>query len=179
MRLKKIYSTRTCRRLLTVKFGFILVLLLCSCTAPYPKPPKDLMKDDLLGIWEAHYSLRAVDQLVLRRDDFSQKYQDKDEAGYNFEQSGNEWTMKHFPDGRVQIWLERGKYFRLGYNLSKKLPIYNPFTEEFEDVATQLILEVRTDSAGNLILHHLFLDADQGFALIGGERQYFRKVDPP
>jgi hypothetical protein len=41
----------------------------------------------------------------------------------------------------------------------------------------ELVLEVRQTSRGELLLHHLWLTGDRGFALIGGQSELYQRVN--
>ena len=166
-----------CHIIIIIIICFVPPFLYGCSLVPYEQPPSGLQIEDLLGTWEVQYSEKAWEKLVLQENEFSQEFQDQYNGGHHFKQSGKKWEIKEFPDGRTQVLLDNGKYFLLGYSLSDKLPIYNPFTGEFLRPSTQLRLEIRTDSSGELILHHLYIDADAGFPLFGREHQFFRRAD--
>ncbi|NIV31735.1 MAG: hypothetical protein GWN58_20295 [Anaerolineae bacterium] len=57
--------------------------------------------------------------------------------------------------------------------------LYDPFAKEILRPIKELILSVRVDLEGELVLHHMWTGSDRGFALIGGEKLYFRRIDTP
>ena len=50
---------------------------------------------------------------------------------------------------------------------------YDPFIDELVQMVDELILDVRVDGSGNLVLHHMWTSSDRGFALIGGNEEIF------
>ncbi len=46
----------------------ILMSTASACKAPYSNPPVTFQDLDLVGTWEAHYSERRVDKLIVRAD---------------------------------------------------------------------------------------------------------------
>jgi len=173
---------------LSVFLVFIVMLMLMACGVSYSNPLEAFHDLDLVGTWEAHYWKDVVDQLIIREDGlFKQIY--RDGTGYVYETPWNEWWVEHFPDGRVRLHLKGARYYREGISIAEEdgmLPgsnwprfFYDPFADESIDMVRKLILNVQTDSSGELILHHMWISSDRGFALIGGEMEVFRRIKTP
>jgi hypothetical protein len=59
------------------------------------------------------------------------------------------------------------------------MPFFDPFAEELVLMVGELILHVRTDSSGELLLHHVWTHHEGGFVISGCSREQFRRVDAP
>lgn len=175
---------------LSVLLVFLVTLMLMACGVSYSNPPEAFHDLDLVGTWEAHYEKGDVDQLIIRADgSFKQTYQDGTVEDYVYETTWNEWWLERFDDGRVLLHLEGARYYLAGISVAEEdgmLPgsnwpsfFYDPFADESIDMVRKLILNVQTDSSGELILHHMWTGSDRGFALIGGEKEVFRRVETP
>jgi hypothetical protein len=46
-------------------------------------------------------------------------------------------------------------------------------------MAGELILNVRMDGSGKLVLYHMRTSADGGFPILGKEQEFFRRVKLP
>jgi hypothetical protein len=173
---------------------------LCA-EAPYSPPPSDFEEQDLVGTWETRYGPR-VDVLTLRGDGrFKQVYHDLTQANYAFETPWNEWWIEQFGHGRVRLHLQGARYYIRGTNIGEldgytypgprggsnssdgagALPwlFYDPFAGEHLEMVGELILNVRMDSNGALLLHHMSYSSDGGFAMSGCEQDHFRRVATP
>jgi hypothetical protein len=149
---------------------------------PYGNPPATLQDSDLVGTWEATYRqlVRAIgaDRLVLRTDGtFQQHYQAYDDPSYVYETPWNPWWLERFADGRVRLHLKGGRYYERGYDVFQ--PLYDPIANDSVPMVGELVLNVRSDRRGQLILLHMLYSADEGYALIGGGSQEFRRVKTP
>lgn len=175
-------------------------LMLAAQDVPYANPPESLQDSDLVGTWETRYG-RSVDRLILRADGtFKQVYQDNTVEGYVYETPWNEWWLERFPDGRVWVHLQGARYYLAGIRIAEleglpepaptdqpelwgkdrfPLSFYDPFGKEFLEMVGELILSVRSDDSGEIILHHMWGSADRGFAIIGGEMEVFRRIETP
>ncbi len=162
--------------LLPVLFVWIfLVQLLIGCQTSHPGPPKDFQLNLLDGVWEARYSAEEVDQLVIRSDG---TYKQVFRRGQRLiESEWHYWELEHLDSGNTRIILHQGRFNASQAPLPLNLEFYDPFEEEFVRMRWRLVLQVRTDSSGNLILHHLFTDPDNGFLVFGSQRRYFQKVE--
>lgn len=162
---------------------------------PFLNPPPTFQESDLAGTWETRYA--GVDRLIIRADGtFKQIYQQED---YVYETPWNKWWVERFPDGRVRLHLQGARNYRVDILLAERdglhhacpkeypdckwasepYPYYDPFAREFVDMVNKLVLNVRSDSSGDLLLLHLWIGGDQGFPIIGGEREVFRRVETP
>lgn len=169
--------------------------------APYSLPPSSLQESDLVGIWEARYR-EGVDTLTIRDDDtFKQVYRDRYEPDYLYETPWNEWWLERFGDGRVRVHLQGARYYPRGIQTAEldglkapcptslpgcigqpsSLPyrFVDPFTRDGVDMVQELVLNVRIDSAGELLLHHMFYHGDEGFVISGCGSYHFRRVEAP
>ncbi len=175
---------------LSVLLVFLVMLTLMACGVSYSNPPEAFHDLDLVGTWEVHYWKGDVDRLIIRADGlFKQTYQDGTVEGYVYETPWNKWWLERFDDGRVLLHLEGARYYLAGIRVAEEdgmLPgsnwprfFYDPFADESIDMVRKLVLNVQTDSSGELILHHMWISSDRGFALIGGEKEVFRRVETP
>jgi len=180
--------------------SLILVALITSCEAPYSNPPTTFQDLDLVGTWKAHYMEWGIDQLVFREDrKFKQIYRDNLMKGYVYETPWNKWWVERLPDGRVRVHLQGARYYLAGIERAerdgwgdpcpKELPdcgwdripylYYDPFGKESVDMVGKLILNVRVDFSGEILLHHMWTSSGRGFAIIGGEAEEFRRIKTP
>lgn len=173
---------------------------LCA-EAPFLPPDPELEEFDLAGTWEAHYRSR-VDRLVLKGDGtFKQVYRDPTAGDYLYETGWNEWRLERFADGRIRLHLEGARYYIRGISIGERdgytypgpkggpdssgeaegLPwlFYDPFSRDHLEMVRELVLTVRVDSAGELLLHHMSYSSDEGFGLTGCQQHHFRRVDEP
>lgn len=170
--------------------------------APYWPPPSSFQESDLVGTWEAKYHL-GVDRLTIWADGtFKEVYEDHYEPDYVYETPWNEWWLERFPDGRIGIHLDGARYYVDGVRIAERdglgpptcptsapgctgkpfpLPhnFVDPFTREYVHMPGELVLNVRVDSSGEVLLHHMFYHADAGFAISGCWRDHFRRVETP
>ena len=172
------------------------------CTqAPYSPPPSDFKEEKLVGSWETRYG-RRTDKLVLRDDGtFKQIYRDPTQGDYAYETPWNEWWLERFADGRIRLHLHGARYYvdgtRVGeldgyaYEVgghetvpedkprSVPWPFYDPFIHQHLEMVGQLVLNVRLDSHGELLLHHMSYSSDGGFAMSGCQQDQFRRIETP
>jgi hypothetical protein len=186
------------RRILLFLLAPILIISLVgiSCTASdYKNPPLSLQESDLLGLWETHYGQHQTDSLILRDDGtYKQTFTNTD---YTFETDWNQWWLDYFPDGRVYIHFDQGRYYLYGIRIAEldglgdPCPIdfpdcywgnhprifYDPYAKEGVEMPNELVLTIRVDTQGEIIFHHMWVSSDQGFAIIGGQSELFRRVE--
>ena len=152
--------------------------------APYSPPPASLGEIDLVGTWEAHYGL-SVDRLILSTDGtFKQVYTSGYTEGYVYETGWNSWGVQRLGDGRVRVRLQGARFYPDGIAVAEEGgwgrgagSFYDPITVRPLDMDGKLVLNVRVDPDGELILYHMWSTGDQGFAMSGCERDIFRQVD--
>lgn len=174
---------------------FVLTMTVMQCRVqsggPFSNPPATFEESDLAGIWGTKYA--GVDRLIIRADGtFKQIYREED---YVYETPWNKWWVEPFPDGRVRLHLQGARNYRVdnelaerdgrGHPCPKEYPdcrwalepfgYYDPFAREFVDMVDKLVLNVRSDSSGELLLLHLWIGGDQGFPIIGGDREVYRR----
>ena len=162
-------------------FGLVLLisLALSSCVSPFLNPPQSVQKGDLVGIWQIDYG-RGKERLILNEDgSFQQIYEEvrDDQSSFTFT-SHQSWWIEHLDKGYVRLHLPGAKYLALGTNWSGTGCCIDLFTGERLIVENELILHVRQDSSGQLLLHHLSANADAGFPIFARGSVYYR-VDTP
>jgi hypothetical protein len=161
--------------------------------APYSDPPPQLHDADLVGGWSTAYD-GATDQLIIRADGtFKQVYEERIAVVvrlHRFETCWNPWWVERSPDGRIRVHLEGARYYPRGSGIAEldgmgygpaPLPwlFHDPFADEYVEMVGKLVLNVRVDSGGELLLHHMFYHSDEGFVVSGCQSEYFRRVDTP
>jgi hypothetical protein len=152
--------------------------------APYSPPPATVGEIDLVGTWEAHYG-RSVDRLMLSPDGtFKQVYTSGYVEGYVYETGWNSWGVQRLGDGRVRVRLEGARFYPDGIAVAEEggwghgtQSFYDPITVRPVDMDGRLVLNVRVDPGGELILYHMWSTGDQGFAMTGCEMDFFRRVE--
>ncbi|NIN63247.1 MAG: hypothetical protein GTO63_00730 [Anaerolineae bacterium] len=169
--------------------------------APYSDPPSSLQPADLAGTWQTSYERGVVDKLMLRADGtFKQLYETRVAhiiRDYAYETGWNEWEMERFADGRVRIRLRGARYYLGGIRMAEldgkhfggaqlwgeggapSYGFYDPIADETVHMVGELVLNVRVDSSGEFLLHHMWTSHDRGFAMSGCERSQFRRVEIP
>jgi hypothetical protein len=167
------------RLVLALLVGIIVFLVsACSTASSFEDPPPDLETADLAGIWETHYSRQSTDRLELRADGtFRQTYADSGE-NYAFETRWNAWRLQRLSDGLIRVHLKGARYFP-DTPAQQAYGLYDPFAKETLRPINELVLSVRVDLEGELVLHHMWTTSDRGFALFGGEKLYFVRIDMP
>jgi hypothetical protein len=162
---------------------------------PIPRAA-DVTAVDLVGIWEAHYSINdGMDRLVLRADGTYQQVYYSQWKKYTYETPWNRWHLERFADGRARIYLEGARYYPQGVEVGELEGLeyyppgwgnwpqihgpepyphvfYDEQSDEFLTMVGQLILDVRPQfSSKGFVLVHLAYDADHfpdTFAWTGG-----------
>jgi len=192
-------STSKLRRLLPILVLTVVVWPSCCISLlphlgqPYSDPPAGLRCSDLVGTWEARYGRQGVDRLTLSDDGtFRQTYQDWIVEGYSYETPANEWWLERSDDGRVRLHLQGARYYLAGISMAEQdgmrppgpwgtvpFSFYDPVAEDFLHMVGELVLNIRNDSADELVLLHMWTDSEGGFAIIGGNREEFRRVGSP
>ncbi len=173
---------------------------LCA-EAPFMPPDAETAESDLVGTWESRYG-RSVDTLLIRPDGtFKQVYQDGYASGYVYETPWSEWWLERFPHGRLRVHLQGARYYIDGISIGERdgytylgpkrdpdtssepegLPwlFYDPFSGDHFEMVRELVLTIRVDSSGELLLHHMSYTSDEGFSLSGCQRRHFRRVEGP
>jgi hypothetical protein len=167
------------RRGTVAVMAFVFLLLVSACKPGFENPPQELEDADLLGTWEAEYGRQRTDRLELRADGkFKQTYKEHAEEESVFETPWNEWWLERRPDGLIRVYLDGARYF-LDDPMMQALGLYDPFAREWLPPMKQLVLSVRMDRNGELLLHHMWTGSDRGFALMGGDREWFGRIAGP
>ena len=139
-----------------------------------------------MGTWEAHYG-NSVDRLILSADGtFKQVYTSGYVEGYVYETGWNSWGVQRLGDGRVRVSLQGARFYPDGIAVAEEGgwghgagSFYDPITIRRVDMDGKLVLNVRVDPDGELILYHMWSTGDQGFAMTGCEMDFFRRVEMP
>jgi hypothetical protein len=168
---------------------------------PFEGPPSSFGSSDLDGTWEARYMEWGIDTLVLRADGtFKQVYEDRTED-YRFETPWNEWWLQTMGDGAVRLHLEGGRYYPDDILIAELdglgLPcpesesdcwegldvgpygFYDPVQNDIVFMVGELVLNVRSDSTGELLLLHMWPAPDESFGVFTCETGQFRRVASP
>jgi hypothetical protein len=160
--------------------------------APYSPPPPTFQDSGLVGTWETEYG-RSIDRLTLGADHtFQQLYEDRYAPEYVYHSPPGNWWVERLQDGQVRLHLEGARYYLDGIKIAEReglesygepdpppMPFFDPIAEELVFMVGKLVLNVRVDSSGELLLHHLWMYHDEGFAMTGCERDIFRRVETP
>ena len=186
------------RNILLTSFLFLvllLVLIQTSCAPYFENPPTNLQKSDLVGVWETKYGNGRIDRIIIRDDDtFKQIYSD-DNTNYTFETPWNKWWLEKTSEGMVRIHLTGGRYYVSGIEKAERngllsecppdlpdcnwdhLPylFHDPYADESILMVGELVMNVRVDLFKELVLHHMGVSSEGGFAIIGGEQDIFRR----
>lgn len=160
--------------------------------APYSPPGPTFQDSELVGTWETEYG-RSVDRVTLAADHtFEQLYEDGYAPEYVYHSPPGKWWVEYLQDGEIRLHLEGARYYPAGLGIAEReglesygqphpppMPFFDPFAQEGVFMVGELVLQVRTDSSGELLLHHLWMHHDRGFAIAGCQRLQFRRVDIP
>ena len=170
--------------------------------APYSPPSSSFVLSDIAGTWEARYH-PGVDTLHIREDGtFRQLYVHDDYwRHYEYETPWNEWWSERLPDDIMRIHLPGARYYLRGIGIGEREAFsapcpagtprsrgascsaahsfVDPFTRELVVMPRELVLTVRVDSSGELLLHHMFYSLDEGFGLSGCHSYQFRRFETP
>ena len=195
------------RRMVLVVMPVVTIALLgCTCLSllpmppadpmclefPYSPPPPSLQGSDLAGTWETQYG-RSVDRLTMRSDGtFQQVYQDGNVPDYSYETPWSPWWIEHLEDGQVHLHLQGARYYLGGRRIAERdglesygqpdpppMPFFDPIAEELVFMVGELVLNVRVDSSGELLLLHLWTNHDRGFGVSDCQSDLFRRMDIP
>ncbi len=165
---------------------------------PYQDPPSGFDESHLAGTWEVHYMEWGSDSLLLKADGtFKQVYQDRTQD-YAFETPWNQWWVERVGDGAVRLHLQGGRYYADGILIAEldgvglpcpksepdcwqdlDLPpygFYDPVQEEIVHMVGELILNVRSDSSGQLLLLHMWPAAAEDFGVFACQMGEFRRL---
>jgi hypothetical protein len=118
----------------------------------------------------------GIDRLILRSDGtFKQVFREAYCEDCVSETGWNEWWVERLPDGRVRLHLERARY----YPQPTVAGFWDPVADELVQPMLELMVNVRVDSSGQLLLLHMWPQADHGYAIIGCESFQFNRVEVP
>jgi hypothetical protein len=172
---------------------------LSACSSSFTNPPKTFQESDLVGTWQTSYEKNETDTLVIADNGtYQQKYVDQN-TKYSFVTNWNSWSLEKNPDGSIYVFLSGGRYYVEGVRIGElngrgdscpsNLPacisgsspriFYDPYSKENIEMVNELVLNIRYDSRGNMFLHHMWTNSDRGFAIIGGETEFFRRANNP
>jgi hypothetical protein len=177
-------------------------IVMCNRFAerPYLNPLPNLQNSDLVGVWEVRYFGGGVDRLTIRADGtFKQVYRGTIRKDYVWETPWNEWWLECFSDGRVRLHLRGARFYSYGISVAEydgmfpfsesdgslklrdDVPFlfYDPVRRESVEMLRKLVLNVRRDSSGTLILMHMWKTSDRGFPIFMGGDEEFIRVETP
>jgi hypothetical protein len=167
-----------------------------ACAAAYKNPPKSLQKSDLVGVWQTKYGKNEVDTITIGGDgSYQQKYINED-WNYIYETGWRSWRLENRPDGSIYVHFSGGRYYLEGIRRGEldgrgdfcppdcnsgfdPFPFYDPYANVDIEMVNELVLSVRADTRGNIVFHHMWTSSDEGFPIIGGGTEIFRRVDIP
>jgi hypothetical protein len=175
---------------------FICGFFIGACSTQFSNPTSSITMSDLEGTWVTEYYAGATDSIILNefgtfRQIYNDAYQD-----YVFDSGLHQWKLEQLAGGEVRLHLHGGRYFLNGISFAEnngrnniKDPclgadctwglepfyFYDPFAQEYISMMDELLLVVQIDGRENLILHHVWLSSDQGFAIFGGGIEVFRR----
>jgi hypothetical protein len=174
-----------------------------SNEAPFNIPPYPFDVNSLVGTWSTKYMGWGDETLIIQSDGkYKQIYLDNNinDGRYVFETPWNAWRVEQQSDRRIHLYLDGAKYFLEGVDAVDKtrgslipcpdadnpscingvivvpFPAYDWIGDELVEMIDSLVLNVRMDSSGDIILVHLWLSSDRGFPILGGESEIYRKV---
>ncbi len=178
---------------LALPFVVLVITSILACNLswllerPFKNPPSTLQEADLAGTWQAHYGFQTDDRFILRADGtFKQEYKNG-EKNYVYETPWNQWSMERFSDGRIRLHLQGARYYAQGIEMGEEkgmansvdnMPrgFYDPVSDEPIDMPHKVVLNVRSESSGNLILVHMLLSPEVGGIEPG---EIFHRVEAP
>jgi hypothetical protein len=162
-----------------------LLLAALQCSGQLEDPPQSFQDSQIAGTWEANYWGLGVDRLTIRADStFRQTYRDRS-GDHAYETQWNTWWTERLADGRIWLHLQGARYYLGGVAQAERegapppYGYYDPFGEEYLEMRKKLVLNVRQDTSGTILLHHMWSTADRGFAIFGGDAEVFRRVAGP
>lgn len=162
----------------------LLLVIVTSCEVPYSNPPSDLQASDLSGVWEGNYAVGSTDRLILRMDGtFKQIYRD-DTENYMFETPWNAWWIERRSGGQMRVHLRGARYYLAGIGIAEESErkgrlFWDPIAQESVLMQQELVLNLQINSASELVLVHMWLSNDRGFALVGREVEEMHRVAKP
>jgi hypothetical protein len=175
-----------------------VVLVVASCTSKGVNPAGSVAETDLAGIWTANYGDGLSDRLELQANGLYRQEYAEANGDYRFDSGWRTWSLDTDEDGITRVHLDGARYFLEGTERAeadglidpknpcltptdcdwglRPFPFYDPFSGELMHMVGELVLIVRADSRGQLILHHVWTSADGGFPIIGGDREVFKRI---
>lgn len=175
---------------------FICTFFASACSTQFSNPAFSVNMSDLAGTWVTQYYAGAIDSIALNDNGtFRQVYEDTSQ-NYFFDSYFRQWNLEQLPNGEIRLHLHGGRYFLEGISIAEndgrnnlKDPcqgtdcnwglepymFYDPFAQELVPMVDELILVVQVDAWGKLILHHVWLSSDGGFAIFGGGSEIFHR----
>ncbi len=176
-------------------FSIIRNGLILANEAPFSNPPSSMEREDLLGVWRIEYSAERTEVLVLLADgQCKQLYREQE---VQVEAPCANWRIERLVDDRIYLHLLGAKYYFNGLSFADRghtpcldgdnfckeiidqIPVvsYDWIGKEYVDTTGQLILNIRQDASGEIILLHLWDSSDRGFPIIGGEAEIYRQTE--
>jgi hypothetical protein len=178
--------TALIRAMMVLAFCF-LGLVVSGCSSNLANPPQNLTLMDLVGKWTASYSPDKIDSINIDADgNFTQIYENT-HIKYVFKSEKNQLALEKLTNGIIRLHLPGGRYYLEGISVAetngrsvsneplglKYSPFYDPFANTAVKMVDELILVVKVDTKGNLILHHMWTSSDRGFLIFNADREIF------
>jgi hypothetical protein len=169
-----------------------------ACTSQFVNPPKEFDETDLMGTWIANYSEGRIDTIHFQADGTYKQIYENSNINYKFETGWDNWEIEIFPDGRIWLYLQDGRFYKAGERIGELAgqgdpcptehpdcihgnyprSFYDPYDTQYStEMVDRLVLAVRATPEGDIILHHMWTTTDRGFAIIGGEKEIFQKLE--
>jgi hypothetical protein len=175
---------------------FICGFFVSACSTQFSNPASSIKMSDLAGTWVTEYYAGASDSVTLNENGTFRQIFNDTYHNYIFDSRLRQWKLEQLVSGEVRLHLYGGRYYLNGISFAEnngrnniKDPcqeadctwgsepyfFYDPFAQEFTRMVDELLLVVQVDAGGKLILHHVWLSNDRGFAIFGGEVEVFRR----
>jgi len=170
--------------------------------APYRAPPSTFDESDLLGTWEGRYADGSLERLIFAADGtFKQIFHDAGQQHRVEETAGERWWLERLDSGGVRVHLQGAKYYPQGMVVPDlRLAVescpsddaacrhrydqwpyafYDPIADEPVTMAGSLVLNVRVDLSGRLLLHQMRTSPKELIVIWQCQGEHLRRVDAP
>jgi len=169
---------------------------------PYRAPPSPFTESHLAGIWQDTYPDGGIERLTFSENGtFEQIFRGAGEEDSIEHAISGRWWLEHLPDGGVRAHLQGAWYYpqqmvvpdleaaaescppddtmcRHRY-LEWPYAFFDPISNQPITMAGALVLSVRADLSGELLLHHMRTSSTQLIAIPDCRAEHFRRVDAP
>jgi hypothetical protein len=169
---------------------------------PYRAPPSTFGESDLQGTWERRHADGSLERLVFAADGtFKQVFHDAGQEHRVEETAGEHWWLECLDSRGVRVHLQGAKYYPLGMVVPdlqlavESCPsddaacrhrydqwpyaFYDPIADEPVTMAGTLVLNVRLDLSGRLLLHQMRTSSKELIGISHCQSEHFRRVDAP